>query len=138
MMGAVPLEAGGLPAVTRFRVARRFSAHALCEAHPETGRQHQIRAHFADLGYPIMGDKLYGAGEALFMRSCEEGVTGELLAAFDGLARHALHAHRLTFPHPVTGRRITVESPLPDDLAQIIDDLTLRDSIPPRPAHATG
>jgi 23S rRNA pseudouridine1911/1915/1917 synthase len=106
----------GLPAVTRFRVLRRFHAHALCEARPETGRQHQIRVHFQSLGHPIVGDKLYGAGEALFMRACDEGVTPELLAHFDGLPRHALHAHRLTFPHPVTGQPITVESPLPPDL----------------------
>jgi 23S rRNA pseudouridine1911/1915/1917 synthase len=138
MMGPVPIEAGGLPAVTRFRVLRRFAGHALCEARPETGRQHQIRAHFAHLGHPILGDKLYGAGEALFMRSCDEGVTPELLAAFDGLPRHALHAHRLTFPHPVTGARMTVESPLPEDLLQAVDDLTLRDSIPLRPVRATG
>jgi 23S rRNA pseudouridine1911/1915/1917 synthase len=113
MMGPAP---DGLPAVTGFRVVRRFAAHALCEAHPETGRQHQIRVHFQTLGHPIVGDKLYGAGEALFMRACDEGVTPELLEAFDGLPRHALHAHRLTFPHPVTRRPVTVESPLPADL----------------------
>ncbi|MDB4979699.1 MAG: pseudouridine synthase, RluA family [Myxococcales bacterium] len=113
MMGGA---ADGLPAVTRFHVVRRFAEHALCEAHPETGRQHQIRVHFASLGHPIVGDKLYGASEALFMRSCDEGVTPELLAAFDGLARHALHAHRITFPHPITRAPTTVESPLPPDL----------------------
>ena len=64
MMG--PAKGGqGLPSVTRFRVVRRFPGHALCEAHPETGRQHQIRVHFASLGHPVVGDKLYGAGEAL-------------------------------------------------------------------------
>jgi 23S rRNA pseudouridine1911/1915/1917 synthase len=120
MMGAA---AGGLPAVTRFRVLRRFADHALCEASPETGRQHQIRVHFAGLGHPIVGDKLYGAGEAMFMRACDEGVTAELLACFDGLARHALHAHRLTFPHPATGEAVTVESPLPADLTGYMDTL---------------
>jgi 23S rRNA pseudouridine1911/1915/1917 synthase len=113
MMGPAP---DGLPAVTGFRVVRRFAEHALCEAHPETGRQHQIRVHFQALGHPIVGDKLYGASEALFMRACDEGVTPELLAAFDGLPRHALHAHRLTFPHPKTRQPVTVESPLPADL----------------------
>ncbi|HVZ72672.1 MAG TPA: RluA family pseudouridine synthase [Polyangia bacterium] len=106
----------GLPSVTRFRVVRRFAAHALCEAHPETGRQHQIRVHFTSLGHPLVGDKLYGAGEALFIRACDEGVTPELLQAFDGLPRHALHAHRITFPHPRTREPITIESPLPPDL----------------------
>jgi 23S rRNA pseudouridine1911/1915/1917 synthase len=115
MMGARP-AGRGLPAVTRFRVVRRFAAHALVEASPETGRQHQIRVHLAGLGHPLVGDKLYGASEELFMRACDEGVTPELLEAFDGLPRHALHAHRLTFPHPRTRAPVTVESPLADDL----------------------
>jgi 23S rRNA pseudouridine1911/1915/1917 synthase len=122
MMGPAG-EGSGLPAVTRFRVLRRFRDHALCEATPETGRQHQIRVHFQSLGHPIVGDKLYGAGEALFMRSCEEGVTAELLAHFDGFPRHALHAHRLTFPHPVTRAPITVESPLPPDITAHLETL---------------
>jgi 23S rRNA pseudouridine1911/1915/1917 synthase len=117
MMGPAP---DGLPAVTGFRVVRRFAEHALVEAHPETGRQHQIRVHLQSLGHPIVGDKLYGASEALFMRACDEGVTPELLEAFDGLARHALHAHRLTFPHPKTRQPVTVESPLPADLRDYI------------------
>jgi 23S rRNA pseudouridine1911/1915/1917 synthase len=122
----------GLPARTRFRVVRRFAEHALCEASPETGRQHQIRVHFAAVGHPIVGDKLYGAGgEALFMRACEEELSAaaalelpaDLLAAFDGLPRHALHAHRLTFPHPRTAQPTTVESPLPPDLAAYMQAL---------------
>jgi 23S rRNA pseudouridine1911/1915/1917 synthase len=124
MMGPAGDAPGGLPAVTEFEVIRRLSAHALCVAHPETGRQHQIRVHFAALGHPIVGDKLYGAGEELFMRACDEGVTPELLAAFDGLPRHALHAHRLTFPHPADGRPVTVESPWPPDLAAHVEELT--------------
>lgn len=122
MMGPAP-SGRGLPAVTRFRVVRRFAAHALCEAHPETGRQHQIRVHFAALGHPLVGDKLYGASEELFMRACDEGVTPELLEAFDGLPRHALHAHRLTFPHPRTRVPMTVESPLAPDLVAFIEGL---------------
>jgi 23S rRNA pseudouridine1911/1915/1917 synthase len=124
MMGSAGADPDGLPAVTTFEVLRRLPAHALCAAHPETGRQHQIRVHFAGLGHPIVGDKLYGAGEALFMRSCDEGVTEELLAAFDGLPRHALHAHRLTFPHPADGRAVTVESPWPADLAAHVEALS--------------
>jgi 23S rRNA pseudouridine1911/1915/1917 synthase len=107
-----------LKAVTRFRVVRRFAAHALCEALPETGRQHQIRVHLALIGHPIVGDKLYGAGEPMFMRACDEGLTPELLAIFDGLPRHALHAHRLSFPHPATRAEMTIESPWPADLTE--------------------
>lgn len=121
MMGVV---LDGLKAVTRFRVVRRFAAHALCEVHPETGRQHQIRVHLAAIGHPIVGDKLYGAGERAFMRACDEGVGPELLAMFDGLPRHALHAHRLSFPHPRTRAAVTIESPLPADLAEYIAGLS--------------
>ena len=104
-------------------LAVSLPGHALCEARPLTGRQHQIRVHFAAIGHPIVGDKLYGAGEALFMRACEEPLSPELLACFDGLARHALHAHRLTFPHPVGKHPVTIESPLPADLVGYIDGL---------------
>jgi 23S rRNA pseudouridine1911/1915/1917 synthase len=121
MMGAAPDDGSGLTAVTQFRVLRRLPQHALCEARPLTGRQHQIRVHFAGIGHPIVGDKLYGAGEALFMRACEEPMTPELLACFDGLPRHALHAHRLTFPHPVGKHPVTIESPLPADIVGYID-----------------
>jgi len=131
MMGPA---ADGLPAVTRYRVVRRFAEHALCEARPETGRQHQIRVHMAAIGHPIVGDKLYGAGEQLFMRACDEGVTPELLALFDNLARHALHAHRLTFPHPVSRLPVTVESPLPADLRDYMDALEVDATAAPRPA----
>jgi 23S rRNA pseudouridine1911/1915/1917 synthase len=129
MMGPAP---DGLPAVTRFRVLRRFAEHALCEARPETGRQHQIRVHLAARGFPIVGDKLYGAGEALFMRACDEGTTPELLAAFDNLPRHALHAHRLRFPHPRTREDVTVESPLPADLVDYIAELSPAEPALPR------
>jgi 23S rRNA pseudouridine1911/1915/1917 synthase len=122
MMGPAK-DGSGLTAVTQYRVVRRLREHALCEARPLTGRQHQIRVHFASIGHPIVGDKLYGASEELFMRSCEEPLTPELLACFDGLPRHALHAHRLTFPHPVGQHAVTIESPLPADLAAHIATL---------------
>jgi 23S rRNA pseudouridine1911/1915/1917 synthase len=121
MMGVAPED--GLPSLTRYRVVRRFDAHALVEAAPETGRQHQIRVHLAAIGHPIVGDKLYRASERQFMAFCDGGLTPDLLAAFDGLARQALHAHRLTFPHPRTGAAITVESPLPPDLVAYLDAL---------------
>ena len=122
MMGPA---ADGLKAVTRFRVVQRYAGHALCAAHPETGRQHQIRVHLAAIGHPIVGDKIYGAGERYFMRACDEEasagrISDELLALFDGLPRHALHAHRLTFPHPRTRAPMTIESPLSPDLVSYI------------------
>jgi 23S rRNA pseudouridine1911/1915/1917 synthase len=120
MMGVVP---DGLPAVTRYRVLRTFAKHTLVEALPQTGRQHQIRVHLASIGHPIVGDKLYRAGEQAFMKYCDTGLTDELLEMFDGLPRHALHAARLTFPHPCTREPITVESPLPADLVEHMEAL---------------
>jgi 23S rRNA pseudouridine1911/1915/1917 synthase len=105
---------------TRYSVAQAFARHALVIAEPETGRQHQIRVHMAALGHPIVGDKIYRAGEALFMRFCDEGMTPELLAAFDGLGRQALHAHRLRFPHPRTGAPVEIESPWPAELRDYV------------------
>jgi 23S rRNA pseudouridine1911/1915/1917 synthase len=121
MMG---VAADGLPSVTRYRVRARYPSHALLEAEPQTGRQHQIRVHLASVGHPVVGDKLYRASERQFMAFCDGGLTPDLLAAFDGLPRHALHAHRLTFPHPRTGDPITVESPLPPDLVAYIEALS--------------
>ena len=120
MMGVEP---DGLPAVTHYTVRTAFANHALVEAAPETGRQHQIRVHLAHLGHPIVGDKMYGAGEQAFMEYCDGGLSPELLERFDGLGRHALHAARLIFPHPVTHEPITVESPLPDDLCEYMKGL---------------
>jgi 23S rRNA pseudouridine1911/1915/1917 synthase len=124
MMGIVPpQDPAGLHAVTRYEVLRTFAAHALVAASPETGRQHQIRVHLAGIGHPIVGDKMYRAGESAFIEFCDGGMTPELLLAFDGLDRHALHAHRLTFPHPRTREPITVECPLPPDLTAYIEAL---------------
>jgi 23S rRNA pseudouridine1911/1915/1917 synthase len=117
------VEPDGLPAVTRYQVQTAFARHAWVEAAPETGRQHQIRVHLAHLGHPIVGDKLYRGSEQGFMDYCDGGLTPELLELFDGLARHALHAARLIFPHPVSKEMITVESPLPADLVDYAKSL---------------
>jgi 23S rRNA pseudouridine1911/1915/1917 synthase len=120
MMGVM---SDGLPAVTQYRVLKTFAEHALVEASPETGRQHQIRVHLASIGHPIVGDKLYGASEQAFMDYCDSGMTPDLLAAFDGLPRHALHAAWLCFPHPQTHEPVTIESPLPSDLVEYMKEL---------------
>ena len=94
----------GRRAVTRFRVLQRFGAAALVEVELLTGRTHQIRAHFADAGFPLLGDKLYGGTR----RDAKSFVQPPI-------ARQALHAARLSFEHPVTGARIECEAPLPPD-----------------------
>lgn len=117
------VEPDGLPALTRYSVQRTFARHALVEASPETGRQHQIRVHLAHIGHPVVGDKLYGASEQAFMDYCDAGLTPELLDRFDGLPRHALHAARIVFPHPKTRELTTVTCPLPADLRNYMKGL---------------
>jgi 23S rRNA pseudouridine1911/1915/1917 synthase len=97
---------GGRAAATGFEVRERFEGATLLDATPRTGRTHQIRVHLASVGHPILGDVRYGGG-------------GERARAL-GLSRPFLHACRLAFDHPVTGSRIDLEEPLPDDLAEAL------------------
>ncbi len=109
---------------TRRSEAGRVYARVRCDL--ETGRQHQIRVHLASLGAPVVGDKLYGPDERAFARSAD----GELTAADSEmleLARHALHAARLSLPHPITGARLTIEAPLPRDMAEFWAGLRSQD-----------
>lgn len=113
----------GKPALTRFRVLRRFHRHgepfALVRALPETGRQHQIRIHLREAGHPIVGDKMYGPDQGYFDRfskRCLEPEAWERLR----LERHALHAAHLRFPHPESGREVSFEAPLPGDLSAFL------------------
>jgi 23S rRNA pseudouridine1911/1915/1917 synthase len=92
----------------------RVYARVRCDL--ETGRQHQIRVHLATLGAPIVGDKLYGPDEAMFARAADGELSEEDSARLE-LPRHALHAARLSIAHPITGKRLTLEAALPDDLA---------------------
>lgn len=84
---------------THFEVLELLPADTYLEARLETGRTHQIRAHFAAIGHPLAGDETYGGDRPY------------------GLERQFLHAHRLSFLHPATGERLDLVSELPDDLA---------------------
>ncbi|MFO0646308.1 MAG: RluA family pseudouridine synthase [Polyangiales bacterium] len=106
---------GGAPSLTRVEVIERLKGYSLVAAHPETGRQHQIRVHLAHVGHPIVGDKLYAHGDDVFLR-CLDAPPDDETAALLMLPRHALHAHAIEFPHPETGATTRVEAPLPEDL----------------------
>ena len=88
----------GRPAVTHWRVLERLNGYTHLQCRLETGRTHQIRVHLAHLGHPVLGDPVYG-GER---------------KGFPELAGQCLHARRLSFVHPRTGERVTLECPLPD------------------------
>jgi 23S rRNA pseudouridine1911/1915/1917 synthase len=113
------VRADGLPSLTRVRVLERTARHALVRCTPVTGRQHQIRAHLAYAGYPIVGDKLYAHGDVAFRKFCDVGLTAELAALFE-LPRQALHAAEVTFPNPRGGPDVCVTSPLPPELRRVL------------------
>jgi 23S rRNA pseudouridine1911/1915/1917 synthase len=100
-------RAGGAEASTELEVLERMSRATLLVARPRTGRTHQIRVHLSSVGHPILGDRAYGGG-------------GEDARGL-GLGRPFLHAWRLRFLHPVTGRRVELEDPPPDDLRGALD-----------------
>ena len=87
----------------------------------ETGRTHQVRVHLAHIGHPLLGDMTYGAGFKASARKLSEEAQERCTA----LDRQALHAAELAFVHPVTGRRLAFESPLPADMAALVAALKL-------------
>lgn len=113
----------GKPSRTSFQVLQRREAHgalpplSLVRCHPHTGRMHQIRVHLAHLGFPLLGDKIYGGDESCYLDFMTSGWT-EALARRLRIPRHALHASSLRFP--LRGEMVEVQSPLPADLAELL------------------
>ena len=112
------VRSDGRAAVTHYRIEKRFRAHTLARVRLETGRTHQIRVHLAHIGYPIVGDPVYGG-----RRRLPAGASAALKAALEGFHRQALHAARLSFEHPKSGKPVAYEAPLPADLAGLLDAL---------------
>jgi 23S rRNA pseudouridine1911/1915/1917 synthase len=112
-------DARWLPSTTRVSVERRTGRYALVRCAPVTGRQHQIRAHLAAVGFPIVGDKLYAHGDEAFIAFCDRGFTPELRARFEH-PRQALHAASVIFPHPQTHAPLRVDAPLAPDLVRLL------------------
>ena len=89
-----PVDNGGKYAVTHYNVLASSNGYSLVECELETGRKNQIRVHMADLGHPVVGDRKYGSAE-------------------DPMRRLGLHAYMLCFTHPVTGKHMRFETPVP-------------------------
>jgi 23S rRNA pseudouridine1911/1915/1917 synthase len=99
----------GREARTTYRAVEYFSDHTLLEVHPHTGRTHQVRVHLAWLGYPVVGDAVYGHRRQRLLQG-----------------RHFLHAARLRFTHPTTGEEVAFEAPLSSELAGVLKQLRRR------------
>lgn len=96
----------GKEAITHFKVLERFQNYTYLEIRIETGRTHQIRVHMAEIGHPVVGDMIYSNGKNEF------GVEGQML-----------HAKRLELKHPITGKEMCLEAPLPEYFLDIIAKL---------------
>ncbi len=98
---------GAKSAITHYRVLERLPGHTVVEVKLETGRRNQIRVQFADRGFPLLGDQVYGQKSEI-------------------LDRQALHAEILGFRHPITDEPITVTSPLPSDMEEALKVLRIQ------------
>lgn len=105
----------GRPAVSHYRVEKKFRAHTLLRVKLESGRTHQIRVHMAHLKHPLVGDPVYGGRMHL-----PKGASAALVTALQTFSRQALHAARLGLVHPASGEEMEWEAPLPADMKKLI------------------
>jgi 23S rRNA pseudouridine1911/1915/1917 synthase len=101
------LKEGGREAVSKFQTLEQFEETALLQVGIETGRTHQIRVHMAHLGHPVVGDSVYGRARKNKLPQKPQ--------------RQMLHAAKLSFNHPETGKRLSFEAPLFDDMRQLLE-----------------
>ncbi len=106
---------GGKPAVTHYRVLRRFRVHTLLRVKLETGRTHQIRVHMAHIRLPLLGDPVYGGRPRV-----PPAASPRCIATIQGFRRQALHAARLALTHPASGEHLEWRADLPADLAELL------------------
>ncbi|WP_282343021.1 23S rRNA pseudouridine(1911/1915/1917) synthase RluD [Pseudomonas sp. PS02288] len=106
---------GGKPAVSHYRVLERFRSHTHARIKLETGRTHQIRVHMTHVGFPLVGDPVYAGRFRI-----PPAASATLVETLKQFPRQALHARFLELDHPVTGKRMKWESPLPDDLVWLL------------------
>ncbi|RJQ77962.1 MAG: RluA family pseudouridine synthase [Desulfobacteraceae bacterium] len=119
---------GGREAVTLWRVIERLAGATMLEVELKTGRTHQIRVHCHSMGYPIVGDPVYGRRRAM-TRSGQKNEPG--ITLLGQAQRQMLHAVQLRFTHPLSNELMSLEAPLPEDMASLLEDLReLKDKKP--------
>ncbi|MCP4203488.1 MAG: RNA pseudouridine synthase [bacterium] len=123
----VAVREDGRPARSLWRLVRNLGDVSLLELEPKTGRRHQLRVHLASAGHPIVGDKLYGGGEDLFLRSLARELTDRDRLRLS-LCRQALHAWRLEFRLDCLASSLSLEAPLAADLTRWIEGLELSET----------
>lgn len=119
--GEVGSGSPGMEARTLVEVLEARQGYALVRCRLLTGRQHQIRIHLASLGFPVVGDKLYGPDERLLARAADGELTPEDIEKLE-LPRQALHAHEYRLEHAMTGEQLNLIAPLPQDLQEFWDE----------------
>jgi len=115
---------GGKPATSHYRVLQRLPGTSHIEVSLESGRTHQIRVHMTHIGYPIVGDPVYGRGPVR-----QKGLSAVAVKAVNGFARQALHARTLKLIHPDTREECEFHAPLAEDMRGLIE--TLKATVPP-------
>jgi 23S rRNA pseudouridine1911/1915/1917 synthase len=110
----------GKPASSFYEVIERFNGFTYVKVLPHTGRTHQIRVHMGHLGFPVIADSLYGRDKGRKYWSLLERIKAEDRPV-PLISRHALHARKLSFCHPVSDESMTFESPLPRDMEQLLE-----------------
>jgi 23S rRNA pseudouridine1911/1915/1917 synthase len=119
------LKSGGKPAMTHYKQLENFSVASLVECRLETGRTHQIRVHFAHIHHPLVGDPVYGQSTRSRLSALPpKALTPAQKAALLEFDRQALHATALELVHPVTGKTMRFECPLPADMHALIGALS--------------
>ncbi len=119
------------------RLANRFGKFTLVRVRIETGRTHQIRVHMASIGHPVVGDTLYGAAGQLTDQVASQAAQSKAARRKSDperlkLGRNFLHAAKLEFPHPKTGKLLQLEAPLPAELESFLSSLEAGASNPAR------